>query len=119
MNEMEWREPTTQEKSLIDLVLSASFTGRDVIANQIRNTRVRVIDGEGSIAFDVTSPEKAAVKHRIPVEAEAPDSDGVMVHMLLHVVDGRASELEFYKDDSTPILKLPPARQWTLIQLHG
>lgn len=32
----------------------------------------------------------ATVVYRKPVEAEAEDVDGVLIHVLLHVVDGRA-----------------------------
>ena len=42
---------------------------------------------------------------RIPVEGEAPDRDGMMIHYLLHVVDGRMNELEVYKDDSLRVLR--------------
>jgi hypothetical protein len=40
------------------------------------------------------------------VESEARDTDGVIIHVLLHVVDGKASELEFFKEDSSRILAL-------------
>ena len=42
---------------------------------------------------------------RIPVEAEAQDRDGTMIHYLLHVVDGWMNELEVYKDDSSRVLR--------------
>ena len=114
----EWRKPTAEEKSLLALLLSVEFEGKEVIARQLRDVRVRELDAEGSLGLNVSSSERAHVKHRIPIEAEAQDRDGVTIHMLLHVVDGIASELEFYKEDSSPILDLPPAHEWRLVELH-
>ncbi len=116
---MEWRKPTAKEESLIALLLSAEFSGKEAIARQLRGAQVRVLDAEGSLAFNVSSSEKAAVKARIPIEAEAQDRDGVTIHMLLHVVDGIVFGLEFFKEDPSPILDLPPPREWRLIELHS
>jgi hypothetical protein len=44
------------------------------------------------------------VRRRIPVEASYPDADGVVVHVLLHVIDGRLDELEVYREDSGSVL---------------
>jgi len=116
---MKWRELTARERALVDILLSATFSGREVIAHQLRDSRVRAIDAEGSLAFDISSPERAGVRHRIPIEAEAEDLDGVTVHMLLHVVEGKVSELEFYKDNLSQVLGLPPPDRWRVINLHG
>jgi len=47
---------------------------------------------------------KAKVKRRIPAEAEFRDTDGVLIHILLHVIDGKVNELEIYKEDGSPII---------------
>jgi hypothetical protein len=47
------------------------------------------------------------VKRRIPVEASYPDADGVIVHVLLHIIEGRLDELEVYREDSGRVL-VPP-----------
>ena len=78
---------------------------------------MRVIDEYGSLRFDVKTDIKAPVIKRIPVEAETEDADGVPIHLLLHVVDGKVAELEVYKDDGSPITKMPAASQLRLIQL--
>ncbi len=44
------------------------------------------------------------MRRRIPVEASYPDADGVVVHVLLHVIDGRLDELEVYREDSGSVL---------------
>jgi len=91
-------------------LLSATFPGKKEIADQLRSARVRRIDEEGSLEFQVDSAVQAAkVERLIPVEAEAPDTDGILVHFLLHVLDGLAAELEVYKDDLTPITRMPRA----------
>jgi hypothetical protein len=55
----------------------------------------------------------APVKRRVPVEAwyldvNSKPLDGPFVRILLHVLDGKLSELEIYKDDSSPVIKKEP-----------
>jgi hypothetical protein len=45
----------------------------------------------------------------VPVEAAAPDVDGVSVHVLLHVVDERLAELELYREDLGTVIEFPMA----------
>ena len=40
-----------------------------------------------------------------PVEAEVVDSDGVLIHVLLHVLEGFLDELEIYREDSEHLVK--------------
>ena len=61
--------------------------------------------------FAVDDGQLAEVTRRIPVEAEAEDSDGVSIHFLLHVVDGVVHELEVYREDSGPVLHRPRPEQ--------
>src|SRR5262249_3197084 len=64
------------------------------IAEQLRSYRVKRIDGEGSLELQLAVRARPAkVDKRISVEAEAPDSDGVAVHFLLHVVGGFCLEV--------------------------
>jgi hypothetical protein len=63
------------------------------------------------------SGNRAAVKKRIPVEAEGLDEDGITVHFLLHVVDGFATELEVYKDDGSLIKRRPSPNDLKVIVL--
>jgi len=64
---------------------------------------VRTIDVDGSLEISVEDSLRAEVANRIPVEAVAADSDGVPIHILLHVVDGMLQELEYFREDSRPI----------------
>jgi hypothetical protein len=114
---MEWRRPNSAEELLLRKLLTHNFRGRDELTRQLAAARVRVIDDEGSLEFRVSSRERAPVVRRVPIEAEANDRDGIVIHALLHVVDGQLKEFEFYKDDSSRILRLPPAKEWEIIAL--
>ena len=70
--------------------------------------QVRRIDADGSLEISVPEGPRAEVIRRVPVEAEAVDSDGVPIHVLLHVVDGLLHELELFREDSRPVRR-PPA----------
>lgn len=110
-----FREMTTQERRVLERLLSSDFPGREVLDRQIRDALVRQIDDEGSLEFSVRSHDRAEVSKRIPTEAEFEDADGVTAHILLHVVDGKCNELEIYKDDSTPITIRPEPENLRLV----
>src|SRR5258708_1369708 len=106
--EQQFRNPTAMETELMQRLLAAEFVGKEEIAKQLENARVRVIDEEGSLEFQPSSvADTARVNKRIPVEAEGVDEDGIHVHFLLHVVKGFVKELEVYKDDGSPIKGIP------------
>ena len=102
------RDLNEREKYVLDRMLREDFQGRNEVAEQIRNAQVEGIDENGSVAFRVTSAVTADVRYAVPVEASADDSDGISIHFLLHVRDGRVHELEIYKDDGSPIRRWPP-----------
>ena len=87
------------------------------MAQLTKDIEVRCIDDEGSLELRSKKLGAAAVTKRIPVEAEAKDQDGVDIHMLLHVVDGRPAELEIFKDDGSSIKELPEPSAFELIVL--
>jgi hypothetical protein len=106
--EEHFREPTRTERDVVQRLLTADFRGKAEIARQLAIYRVRIIDEEGSLEFELNGAAKPAeVEKRIPVEAEALDEDGICIHILLHVVEGFVSELEVYKDDGSPIKRMP------------
>jgi hypothetical protein len=53
----------------------------------------------------------------VPVEAELVDEDGVIVHVLLHVVDGFLNELEVYREDSAPVRRVIRPEELRLLVL--
>jgi hypothetical protein len=106
-NEHTFRDFTTHEQGIIDRLLEKAFPGRDEICEQMKKCLVRTMDEDESLGFLVQSNVKAKVERRIPVEAELQDADGVLIHLLLHVVDGKVNELEIYKEDGSPIIESP------------
>lgn len=101
-----WRPLFERERAVLNLLLTSPFPGRDELRVQVDHAQVRVIDNEGSLAFEITGPA-AQVKERIPVEGyyhDGPaDDPGCVVELLLHVVDGQIKELEAYRRDGRDI----------------
>jgi hypothetical protein len=98
-----FRPLSDPEGELLSILLGADFPGRDALKKQVAVALVREIDDNGSLEFARSDQTPAEVMRRIPVEAELDDSDGVTIHLLLHVVDGLVKELEVYRDDSGPV----------------
>lgn len=112
-----YRELFLPERQLVARLLESDFPGRDEIIEQMKEVKVRPADDDGCLEFLVSDKSEAPVLHRVPVEAEAEDEDGVGIHALLHVASGKVKELEFYKDDGTPIKRMPDASEWRILAL--
>ncbi|MGO4258714.1 hypothetical protein AB4Y76_19940 [Marmoricola sp. RAF53] len=65
------------------------------------------IDRDGSLRLRPVDPTPAKVSRRIPVEATYVDTDGVLVHVLIHVINGVLDELEVYREDSGTVIVAP------------
>jgi hypothetical protein len=114
----DFRAPTALEDALIRRLLEADFVGKQELEIQLGAYRVRNLDREGSLELLSEAADNIAqVQKRIPVEASGVDEDGIHVHVLLHVVNGLANELEIYKDDGSPIRCLPIAGDLELLVL--
>lgn len=94
-----------ERRIILRLLLASDFAGRDSLLSQVENVLAQSIDKDGSVSLKCSQAEKAHVRTRVPVEGEAPDTDGTVIHYLLHVVDGEINELEIYKDDSSRVLR--------------
>lgn len=94
------RAATAAETAVLKELVNATVDEGHVLLKQIESVKVRPIDSDGSLEL-VPPPDspKAAVVGRVPVEGEVEDHDGIVVHVLLHVVDGLVAELEIYRDD--------------------
>jgi hypothetical protein len=57
---------------------------------------------------------RAATSLRVPVEGVTPDVDGRPIAVLLHVIAGRAAELEIYRVDGEPLQASPAADRLTV-----
>ena len=98
-----FRALTSTERKLLNSLLRPEFPGKDNLVEQLASAEVRQIDDDGSLQFRIHRGSPAAVNHRVPVEAELEDLDGVTIHLGLHVIDGFLNELEIYREDSLPI----------------
>lgn len=112
-----FRPLTLREKQLLARLLSIPFEGRDALNEQVNHALVKAIDPEGSLQFNIVSGELAHVLRRVPIEGTLQDSDGMTIRVLLHVVGGRLSELEIYKDDSSSIIHTPDIDSLRVIDL--
>lgn len=112
-----FRKLNLEEKDLLVRLLSAKFPGSSELQCQVGKARVRTIDENGSLAFLVSAASSAEVERRIPVEGYCEDSDGVMIHFLVHVLDGTLSELEIFKEDNSRLMRVPSVNQITLLVL--
>ncbi len=102
----DWRALTSYENDVLEFLLSKSTSHREGLMLQLRNCKVRTIDKEHSIEFSIHDSASAAPgKYGVVAEAGYPDDDGIEVHTLLHIRDGKLWELEFYKDDGSPIVR--------------
>ena len=115
----EWRTLTGREASLLELLLGQDFFGVAALRLQAFDpaTRVRTLDEDGSIAFQIAGHLPVAeVLERVPVEVTSPPggSPGEHVHGLLHVIDGLLSELEIYADDGAIVTEWPPLDEWAI-----
>jgi hypothetical protein len=102
-----FRELTGRERGLLEQLTRPDFIGVAQIREQIGACKARTIDAQGSFELRVENRTPARVFFRVPVELEARDRDGVPIHVLLHVVEGIAREIEVYKDTPTPIATWP------------
>jgi hypothetical protein len=113
--ESEFREPTAFERALLARLLEANFPGRSDLAVLLGNLLVRTIDENGGLELESQVEGKAPVVKRVPVEAEGKDEDGAIIHMLLHVREGRPVELEFFREDAVRVKMVPQPSAFELI----
>jgi hypothetical protein len=114
-----WRRLTDLEESIFSKLLSANFVGVEILREQAKSLLVRGVPTEFSLELRVTNSEPAVVETNVPVEASYSDEnsdalDCIKTHILLHVEAGYLSLLHFYKDDTSPILRLPRASELTI-----
>lgn len=102
-----YRNPSPSERNFFDLLTAAEFPGVLDVKLQLDTCSVRTLDEFGSLEIKTTGDHLANVRFRVPVELYGYDSDGVQVHVLLHVIDGICSELEIYKDVPGVIISMP------------
>lgn len=101
------RPPSASEKQLLQRLLTLDFDGAEALSQQLRMLLVEPIDRDGSLRLHPVDATPVSVARRIPVEATYADADGVVVHVLIHVIEGMLNELEVYREDSGGVLIAP------------
>lgn len=106
--EADFRPLTDRERRLLDLLLTKPFPGRDEVAGQLQTAVARLVDKDGSLEFQTRGIMPLySVRYAVPVEGEYSDIDGVPVHILLHAQGDLVTELEFFREDGSPVQSWP------------
>ena len=106
-----WRALALRERKLLSQLLAPEFPGKQELIEQVGNCVVRELDADGGLEIRTNSSIRATqIKFRVRPEGEFEDTDGVTVHVLLHVLDDAAVELEVYKDDNSAHSRLVKKR---------
>lgn len=109
------RPPSEFERQVFLRLLTVEFRGRKELAGLLESCSVRRIDENHSVEIVA---EKAVVRPAIrgvPVEAETSDTDGMKIHVLLHVVAGSPVELQIYREDAGRVRSMPPPGAWSVM----
>ena len=108
MGTAQFRNMIKRERELILKLLAPDFPGKDELTLQIETAQVKVLDEDGCLEFLVHSEVDAkSVKYVVPTEAEYEDSDGITVHVLLHMSGKKVKELEFFREDNRRVRSWP------------
>jgi hypothetical protein len=112
----DFRSLRASEKKLLEKLLESAFPGHEELRRQVEFTEAQEIYADGTLALRVNSgPAPAKVRWRVPVEGMCPDEDGIMIHVLLHVVNGMLDELEIVKEDGSATVRGPTADLLVLV----
>ncbi len=106
------RKLTVEERKLLTKLLQVEFTGHETLILQLEGVVVEELGPPNAPYLRLVVSDDAPladVARRVPIEAVAPDADGMTIHFLVHVLEGRLSELEIFREDSKEILSVPPA----------
>ncbi len=114
-----FRPLTSHERALLEKLLEPNFPGREELRRQMSSVVVGQVLEDGTLALSCDPEPRAPVKCSIPAEGWCPDTDGVMIHVLLYTVDGLMRLLEVYKADGSEIQKPPTPRDLVLFTPYG
>lgn len=110
MMDAPYRPLKPAERELLERLLEPKFPGRDELHAQLDGLVVRELDDEGCLEFECRSGPRADVKWPAPAQGEGPDTDGLPLHVELHVTDGFISSLVMWKVGMDPPTGFPSAK---------
>jgi hypothetical protein len=107
------RDLTYDERRILERIFAQLPAAKVELKEQVRAAKVVGLDDEGSLRFVVPSSISPSTKlaDRVPVTAIFDDADGIPVYLLLHIHEGKLSELEIYKADGSKITSTPIAEK--------
>ncbi len=80
------------------------FSGRAALLRQWSGALVQPVSDDGTFLIRPRpDAPHAHVRHRIPTEGEIEEASG-SIHVLLHVLDARMSEVEIYHTAGEPVV---------------
>jgi hypothetical protein len=98
MTEQGFRDLTDNERQLLENLLEVEFPDREPLRAQFKQARVQQRDKDFRLAFDIPGDAPLLARSAgVILEGELRDSDASLIHFVLHVRNGRASHLEFFK----------------------
>ncbi len=93
MSSVRFRPMTGAETNLVEHLLRPDFPGKEELLEQLHHSRVRVVDENGSLEFEIQTPIRVAdVERGVLTEGEFRDQDGGMGYVLLHIAEGKMKE---------------------------
>lgn len=113
---MNLRRPTAFEEAVLRKILAADAE-TSVFLSQLEDLQVETIDDYGSLALH--SPVTHANEGMSPIRAEAhaKDADDIKINFIVFASGPALTELQIYKDDGTPIKRMPAIGQIETIVL--
>lgn len=103
------RSLTDYEQQLAIKLLEALPNGAQYL-EQLNSVQVSRWAGDSSLKFEFREDVGSVDNEMgIPVEGEFKDVDGVPIHVLMHVKDGKLHILEIYKENASEVIRMPPA----------
>ena len=109
------------QSDVVELVAAAvnAFQGDDrLLQSQLPGLTVAAIPETDSFQLRPTQGVPLGSVRGVFADADLADVDGVPVHVLLHIMDGRLAELEIYRDDLGR-LKAPIVPSQVIFYIHG
>lgn len=101
---------TRAERDILDAMLPSEHSGRAVLIRQAEVASVSWLDSRGQPAILLeVNPQlvPALATDGVVAEAVAADSDGVLMHLLMHVRGGYLREVEVYREDGDAVIDFP------------
>jgi YD repeat-containing protein len=114
-----FQELSEWHRGILSRLLDAPFPGQPELKTQVLTSRFRIIDNNQSLEIFPTSAVAAPVVKTIPVEASAPDEDGVPIQSLLFTRHGLAYMLEILRADGKQVKRLPSAPAFNVTVLEA